>query len=210
MESCFADGSPASLLLLSTLFLLASGPFRQTAAPSLRRMTSPGCMPTSSSALSKTQGKISGPYRLLRRGGSYRVAYFTPKVVLVCMRNQDSCYGEGIRRDFTTGTVRRAGSAWAGMWLGFIIFPMFLTRTANPVKVSAVLGADMGADTEAEVVLPWLKLMFFKQKLNYEPDKFTKIMRIFVEIGCIKDWGVIFWLKRIEQIFPTLQSSREI
>ena len=36
------------------------------------------------------------------------------------------------------------------MWLGFIISLMFLTRTANPVKVSAVPGADTGADTEAE------------------------------------------------------------
>ena len=106
MESHFADGSPASLLLLSTLFLLASGPFHQTAALSLRQTTSPGCMPTSSSALSKTQGKMSGPYHLLWRGGSYRVASFTPKVVLVCMRNWDSWDGEGIRRDFTTVTVR--------------------------------------------------------------------------------------------------------
>ena len=36
------------------------------------------------------------------------------------------------------------------MRLGFIILPMFLTRTANPVKVSAVLGTDTGTDTEAE------------------------------------------------------------
>ena len=43
------------------------------------------------------------------------------------------------------------------MQLGFIILLMFFTRMANPVKVSAVLGADMGADTEAEACedCPW-------------------------------------------------------
>ena len=46
--------------------------------------------------------------------------------------------------------MRGAGSVWAGMQLGFIISLMFLTRMANPVKVSAVLGTDMGADTKAE------------------------------------------------------------
>ena len=36
------------------------------------------------------------------------------------------------------------------MRVGFIISPIFLIRTANPVNVSVVPGADMGADTEAE------------------------------------------------------------
>ena len=36
------------------------------------------------------------------------------------------------------------------MQVGFIISPMFLIRTANPVNVSVVPGADMGANTEAE------------------------------------------------------------
>ena len=55
-----------------------------------------------------------------------------------------------------------------------------------------------------------VKTDVFQKKLNYEPGKFTKIMTIFVEIECIEHQGVIFGLKRIGQLFPTLWSSHEI
>ena len=38
--------------------------------------------------------------------------------------------------------------------------------------------------------------------MNYEPDKFTKIMRIFVEIECIKNQGVLFGPKELNSYFP--------
>jgi hypothetical protein len=39
--------------------------------------------------------------------------------------------------------------------------------------------------------------MFFEKKLNYEPKKLAKTMRIFMEIEHIKDWKVTLWPKRI-------------
>jgi hypothetical protein len=51
---------------------------------------------------------------------------------------------------------------------------------------------------------------FRKKKLNYEPRKLAKTMRIFVEIEHIKNWGVTFWPERIRQLPATLWSSHEI
>jgi len=50
----------------------------------------------------------------------------------------------------------------------------------------------------------------FRKKLNYEPRKLAKTVRIFMEIEHVKDWGVTFWPKRIWRIFPTLWSGHEI
>ena len=35
-------------------------------------------------------------------------------------------------------------------------------------------------------------MFFIKKKLNYEPRKLAKTMRLFVEIKHVKNWGVTF------------------
>jgi hypothetical protein len=39
--------------------------------------------------------------------------------------------------------------------------------------------------------------------------KLARIMRIFVEIGHIKSWVVIFWPKAIGPVFPTVLSGHD-
>jgi hypothetical protein len=48
------------------------------------------------------------------------------------------------------------------------------------------------------------------EKLNYEPRKLAKTVRIFAEIENIKNWRVTFWPERIRWLPATLWSGHEI
>jgi hypothetical protein len=50
----------------------------------------------------------------------------------------------------------------------------------------------------------------FRKKLNYEPRKLAKTMRIFVEMEHIRNQGVTFWPERIRWLPPTLWSGHKI
>ena len=85
-----------------------------------------------------------------------------------------------------------------------------LTVNRRDKRKSNVRRKKLERCRERTLVLPWFKPMFFWKNGIVTLGKLAKIMRIFVEIECIKSWGVIFSFNIIRHLFPMLWSSHEL